>query len=135
MTSLPESKRFAQVLGRYVPDLARYEEYYKDFHRNPELSRQESRTAQIIANYLKELGHYRVTDKIGGDGVVGILDNGPGPTVLLRADIDALPVLEQTGLEYASQARGIDPEGKDVPVMHACKSGSKSLSLITAALV
>ena len=116
--------RFAELLGRYKPDLGLYEEYYKDFHRNPELSRQESRTACIVANFLKNVGLYRVTEKIGGYGVVGMLDNGPGPKVLLRADMDALPVPELTGLDYASKAKGIDPEGKEVSVMHACECES-----------
>ena len=62
-----------------------------------------------------------MTEKIGGHGVVGVLENGPGPKVLLRADMDALPVPELTGLEYASKEKGIDPEGKEVSVMHACE--------------
>lgn len=62
-----------------------------------------------------------MTEKIGGHGVVGVLENGPGPTVLLRADMDALPVPELTGLEYASKKKGIDPDGKEVSIMHACE--------------
>jgi amidohydrolase len=94
-------------------------EVYRDLHTHPELSFQEKRTAGIVAERLTALG-YRVTAGVGGTGVVGVLDNGPGPTVLLRADMDALPVAEATGLAYASTARGTDPSGKDVPVMHAC---------------
>lgn len=109
------------VHGTYKPDLGLYEEYYKDFHRNPELSRQESRTASIIAGFLEGLGSYRVTKKIGGNGVVGMLENGPGSKVLLRADMDALPVHELTELEYRSKEKGVDPEGKEVSVMHACE--------------
>ncbi|MFJ3957223.1 amidohydrolase [Arthrobacter sp. NPDC090010] len=92
---------------------------YKDLHTNPELSFQETRTAGIVAGHLRELG-FDVTEGVGRTGVVGVLSNGEGPTVLLRADMDGLPVQEQTGLEYASTARGTDPDGKDVPVMHAC---------------
>ncbi|MRG60274.1 amidohydrolase [Agromyces sp. CFH 90414] len=92
---------------------------YRDLHAHPELSFQEHRTAGIVAEQLDALG-YAVTTGIGETGVVGVLANGAGPTVLLRADMDALPVLEETGLEYASTARGTDADGNDVPVMHAC---------------
>ena len=94
-------------------------ELYRDLHAHPELSFQETRTAGIIAQRLSALG-YEVTTGVGGTGVVGILDNGPGPAVLLRADMDGLPVAEATGLEYASSVRGVDAAGNDVPVMHAC---------------
>jgi hippurate hydrolase len=92
---------------------------YVDLHAHPELSFQETRTAGIVAEHLTAMG-LTVTTGIGITGVVGVLENGVGPTVLLRADMDALPVLEETGLPYASTARGVDPDGKDVPVMHAC---------------
>ncbi|MBT2517020.1 amidohydrolase [Streptomyces sp. ISL-90] len=92
---------------------------YRDLHANPELSFQEHRTAGIVADQLRSFG-YDVTTGIGTTGVLGLLRNGDGPTVLLRADMDALPVEEATGLPYASTARGIDHEGNDVPVMHAC---------------
>lgn len=92
---------------------------YRDLHANPELSFQERRTAGIVAETLGRLG-FAVTTGIGRTGVVGVLENGDGPTVLLRADMDGLPVLEATGLPYASTARGTDPDGQDVPVMHAC---------------
>jgi amidohydrolase len=92
---------------------------YQDLHTHPELSFGEVRTAGIVAQQLATLG-FEVTTGIGRTGVVGQLRNGDGPVVLLRADMDALPVEERTGLPYASAARGIDPDGKDVPVMHAC---------------
>ncbi|MFW0775181.1 amidohydrolase [Paenarthrobacter nitroguajacolicus] len=95
------------------------EELYKDLHAHPELSFQETRTAGIAAGYLEELG-FTVHRNIGKTGVVGVLENGPGPVVMLRADMDALPVKEATGLDYASTARGVDHEGKEMPVMHAC---------------
>ncbi|WP_017200727.1 amidohydrolase [Arthrobacter sp. M2012083] len=95
------------------------EELYKDLHAHPELSFQETRTAGIAAGYLEDLG-FTVHRNIGKTGVVGVLDNGPGPVVMLRADMDALPVKEATGLDYASTAVGVDHEGKDMPVMHAC---------------
>lgn len=92
---------------------------YEDLHANPELSFAEHRTAGIIADRLEALG-YEVTRGVGRTGVVGVLDNGPGPVVLCRADMDALPVTEDTGLPYASTARGIDPDGNEVGVTHAC---------------
>lgn len=95
------------------------EELYTDLHRHPELSYQEHRTAKIAAEGLRERG-IEVIEGVGRTGVVGVLKNGDGPVVLLRADMDALPVAEETGLEYASTERGIDPDGNDVPVMHAC---------------
>ncbi|WP_246036505.1 amidohydrolase [Sinomonas susongensis] len=95
------------------------ESLYRDFHLNPELSHEEMRTAGIVAEQLGGLG-YDVHQRIGGTGVVGVLANGEGPTVLLRADMDALPVKEATGLDYASTAVATDGEGKQTPVMHAC---------------
>jgi hippurate hydrolase len=86
------------------------EELYKDVHRHPELSMQEERTARIAADRLRSAG-FAVTTGVGKTGVVGLLENGDGPTVMLRADMDALPVPEQTGLDYASTVDG---------VMHAC---------------
>ena len=95
------------------------EESYRDLHAHPELSHAESRTATKVATRLRESGAV-VHEHVGGTGVVGILRNGDGPTVLLRADMDALPVREATGLPYASSATARDAGGVDVPVMHAC---------------
>jgi amidohydrolase len=95
------------------------EELYRDLHRYPELSHQEHRTAGRVAERLRAAG-YEVHERVGGTGVVGVLRNGAGPVVLLRADMDALPVREETGLPYASEATGTDAEGDEVPVMHAC---------------
>lgn len=92
---------------------------YQDLHRHPELSFQEQRTAGIVAAHLRTVGA-EVTEGIGGTGVVGVLRRGPGPCVLLRADMDALPVREDTGLPYASTAQAVDRDGHDVPVAHAC---------------
>jgi metal-dependent amidase/aminoacylase/carboxypeptidase family protein len=94
------------------------ESVYKDIHSHPELSMQENRTAGIVADRLLVAG-YEVTTGIGKTGVVGVLRNGDGPTIMLRADMDALPVREATGLPYASNVT-IDQDGKSVPVMHAC---------------
>jgi len=92
---------------------------YIDLHQHPELSLHEERTAKVLADRLRGLG-FAVTEKVGGTGVVGVLKNGPGPTVMLRTELDALPVEEKTGLAYASRVRTKNDEGADVPVMHAC---------------
>ncbi|MDT8068051.1 MAG: amidohydrolase [Terriglobia bacterium] len=92
---------------------------YVDLHEHPELSTHEIRTAQKMADALRKLG-FEVTTEVGGTGVVGVLKNGPGPTVLIRTDMDALPVLERTGLSYASKVVAKDDSGHEVAVMHAC---------------
>jgi len=92
---------------------------YEDLHAHPELSAHETRTAALMAERLRALG-YEVTEHVGGTGVVAIMKNGPGPTVMLRTELDALPVEEKTGLPYASKVRTKDDSGRDVPVMHAC---------------
>lgn len=92
---------------------------YQDLHCHPELSFHEVRTAGIAAERLRDVG-FEVTTGVGGTGVVGVLRRGDGPTVALRADMDALPVQEATGLAYASVATWTDASGKSVPVMHAC---------------
>jgi amidohydrolase len=95
------------------------EAFYRHLHQHPELSHQETDTAAEVAKRLGSFG-YQTHDGIGGTGVVGVLPNGDGPTVLLRADMDALPVKEETGLPYASIATARDLDGIEVPVMHAC---------------
>jgi amidohydrolase len=92
---------------------------YRDLHRHPELSFAETRTAGIAADRLRAAG-FEVTEGVGRTGVVGVLRNGDGPTVLLRADMDALPVAEDTGLDYASTARGTGRDGEETAVAHAC---------------
>ncbi len=92
---------------------------YLDIHQNPELSAHETQTAAKLAGRLRGLG-YEVTEHVGGTGIVAILKNGAGPTVMLRTELDALPVEEKTGLAYASKVHTKDDAGRDVPVMHAC---------------
>ena len=106
--------------------------FYQDLHAHPELSRQEHRTARQVAGALRPLG-FEVTEQVGGTGVVGLLRNGDGPVVMLRADFDALPVEEQTGLPYASTVRAAGPDGEDVPVMHACGHDMHATCLVGAA--
>lgn len=110
------TKTILARLETILPDL---EATYKDIHTHPELSMQEQRTAGIAAGRLRTAG-FEVATGIGKTGVVGLLRNGDGPTVMMRADMDALPVLENTGLPYSSKATATDREGKTVPVMHAC---------------
>ncbi|HWG26025.1 amidohydrolase [Actinospica sp.] len=105
---------------------------YRDLHQHPELSLQETRTAALLARALRPSG-YEVAEQVGGTGVVGVLRNGPGPTVMLRADFDALPVREKTGLPYASEVRATDKDGREVPVMHACGHDMHAACLIGAA--
>ena len=95
------------------------EALYRDVHEHPELSHQEQRTAGLVADRLRGAG-FEVHERVGGTGVVGVLRHGDGATVLMRADMDALPVREATGLPYASTVTGVDADGNEVPVMHAC---------------
>jgi hippurate hydrolase len=122
-----KGSKSAEAKGSNLPDkssaglqnlLLELEEFYKDIHAHPELSMQEVRTAGLAASKLRAAG-YKVTTGIGKTGVVGLLHNGEGPVVMLRADMDALPVKELTGLPYASKLTATH-EGKTVPVMHAC---------------
>ena len=92
---------------------------YRDLHANPELSFQEVRSAKIMADAARKAG-FEVTEGVGKTGVVAVMKNGPGPTVLIRADMDALPVIEQTGLPYASKKRGVSTAGVESGIMHAC---------------
>lgn len=122
---------FTSFVKGLLPDLERL---YKDVHSHPELSLQETRTAEMAARRLRAAG-YEVATGIGKTGVVGVLRNGPGPTVMLRADMDALPVQEATGLEYASKVTAVDRTGKTVPVMHACGHDMHVAWLVGAATV
>lgn len=99
--------------------LRELEAIYKDIHANPELGMQEFRTAKIAADWLRKQG-FEVTEKVGGTGVVGVLRNGEGSTVLLRADMDGLAMKEDTGLPYASKKEGKDPSGALSPLAHSC---------------
>jgi hippurate hydrolase len=116
-------------LETLLPDL---QSVYTDIHAHPELSTQETRTAGIAAERLRAAG-FEVTRGVGNTGVVALLRRGDGPTVMLRADMDALPVEEATGLPYASKATATDREGKTVPVMHACGHDMHVTWLIGAA--
>ena len=105
---------------------------YKELHANPELSYQETETSARLAIMLKEMG-YEVTEGFGGNGVVAILKNGKGKTIMLRADMDGLPVKERTGVSYASKKKVINLEGQEVFTMHACGHDIHMTVLIGAA--
>ncbi len=108
-----------QVQERAEAEYGSLFEFYKDLHTHPELSFHEERTSKQLADKLRAAG-LEVTEKVGGHGVVGVLRNGNGPVVLMRSDMDALPVKELTGVPYASQATTTDEHGREVHVMHAC---------------
>ena len=118
---------FAEDLDRVVAsELPRLVSQYKDIHAHPELSHQEKRTAALLANELRKAG-FKVTEHVGrypdgtqAHGVVGVLENGPGPRLLIRADMDALPIIEETGVSYASHVKAKNAAGEEVGVMHAC---------------
>ena len=124
ITSAAFAQSLDQMIDREIPSLVTT---YKQLHAAPELSMQEKNSSALVASRLRELG-YEVTYPVGQYlepgatcyGVVAIMKNGAGPTVLVRSDMDALPVLEQTGLPYASTVRAKGQSGDDVPVMHAC---------------
>jgi len=119
------------ILANVDTILPELEAIYKDIHAHPELSMHETRTAKIAANHLKTNG-FEVTTGVGQTGVVGILRNGIGPTVMLRADMDALPIKEATGLPYASKMTAKGPDGKIVPVAHSCGHDMHVVCLIGA---
>jgi hippurate hydrolase len=116
-------------LDRIYPSL---DALYQDLHRNPELSKHEEKTAAKLAARLREVG-FEVTEHVGGTGVVGVLRNGSGPTVLVRTDTDALPLKEITGVPYASKVTAKSDAGEVVPVMHACGHDIHMASWIGAA--
>ena len=111
--------RLAEVDAKVDAEAKDLVSLYQHFHTNPELSLMEVKTAAKLAAEMKALG-FDVTEKVGGNGVVCVMKNGPGPVVLLRTDIDALPITEQTGVPYASKVRMKDRLGVEVGVMHAC---------------
>jgi amidohydrolase len=121
----------APFIDAWYPSL---ENLYTELHANPELSGQEKLTAAKLAGELEKAG-CTVTRNVGGHGVVGILLNGDGPMVMLRADMDALPIVEETGLPYQSSARAVDSDGREVGVMHACGHDLHMASLVGAARV
>ena len=109
----------ATVADGVKADMPQLMALYRDLHSNPELSMQEVRSPAKLAAEARKLG-FEVTEHVGKTGVVAVMKNGPGPVLLIRADMDALPVKEQTGLPFASTVTGKLPDGTPTPVMHAC---------------
>ncbi|MEP2495745.1 MAG: M20/M25/M40 family metallo-hydrolase, partial [Parasphingorhabdus sp.] len=113
-------------------DMPSLMDIYRDLHANPELSGEEVRTAAKLAAEARRLG-FTVTEKVGGTGVVAVMENGEGPTVMLRADMDGLPLEEKTGLSYASRAKAKTRQGNDTFVMHACGHDTHMTGWVAAA--
>lgn len=111
----------SDLADKHRPDLSKYEDLYKHFHAHPELSNQEKETAARCVSELQSISSdFEIKTGVGGHGIAATLRNGSGPVVLLRADFDALPIQERTGLPYASKKRMADADGIEKPVMHAC---------------
>ena len=117
--TVPTPANAAALSDAIRADMPMLMNLYRDLHANPELSMQEVRTPAKLAPEMRKLG-FEVTEHVGKTGVVAVMKNGPGPVLLIRADMDALPVKEQTGLPFASKAMGKLPDGTPTPVMHAC---------------
>ncbi len=122
------------LLSKVEEVMSMAEDLYKDLHQHPELPMQEVRTSSIIACKLREAG-FEVTEKVGATGVVGVMKNGEGPTVMLRADMDAVPMKEETGLDYASRVEVVNEKGETVPVAHSCGHDMHTAWLTGAATV
>lgn len=121
-----------ELTDAIAADYGYLENLFTHFHQNPELSFVETKTSARLAQELEQLG-YTVTSGVGGTGVVAIMENGPGPRVLVRADMDGLPVKEDTGLAYQSEARQVGIDGLEMPVMHACGHDMHMTSLVGTA--
>jgi len=132
-TSPTTTTTLGALVERFRPNLTPFEDLYRDLHTHPELSTKEARTASVVATKLRSLGFSEVMENIGGHGVVAIVRNGPGKTVLLRSELDGLAVGEETGLPYASKVRMEDPWGVQRPVMHACAHDMHTTCLLAAA--
>ncbi|KAK4228357.1 metal-dependent amidase/aminoacylase/carboxypeptidase [Podospora fimiseda] len=130
--NVPDPQHLRSILDRYQPNLPQWAQFYRDLHTDPDISGMEANTAKQVASQLERLG-YKVYSMIGGHGVVGVLRNGSGKTVLIRAELDALPMLEQTNLEYRSRRRMKDRHGNEHPVMHSCGHDMHMAVLLAAA--
>jgi len=122
------------VRDRIAADMPNLMTIYRDLHQNPELSQQEVRSARIMAAEARKAG-FEVTEGVFGTGVVAVMKNGTGPVVMIRADMDALPVVEQTGLAFASKARGKSQAGVETGIMHACGHDTHMTTWIATARV
>ncbi|MBQ7884276.1 MAG: amidohydrolase [Phascolarctobacterium sp.] len=127
--------KFINQLADSVKKILPYaEEVYKDLHQHPELSLQENRTSKIVASHLKDAG-FQVTEHVGVTGVVGLMKNGDGPTIMLRSDMDALPMKEESSVPYASKCEAVNAKGETVPVAHTCGHDLHITWLLSAATI
>lgn len=127
--------KFIDQMADSVEKILPYaEEVYKDLHQHPELSLQENRTSKIVASHLKDAG-FQVTEHVGVTGVVGLMKNGEGPTIMLRSDMDALPMKEESGVSYASKCEAVNAQGETVPVAHTCGHDLHITWLLSAATI
>ncbi|OBS20039.1 hypothetical protein FPOA_11760 [Fusarium poae] len=129
---VPDMETIRSIVETHRPDLNVYAEFYRNIHQDPEISGMETNTARVVAQHLTTMG-YEVHTGIGGHGVVGVLRNGAGKKVLMRAELDALPIQEQTDLPYRSEKRMIDRYNNERPVMHACGHDMNMATLLAAA--
>ncbi|MFM5929543.1 MAG: amidohydrolase [Novosphingobium sp.] len=127
--STAQAQSIADQVSKDLPGLM---DIYRDLHANPELSFQEVRSAKIMADAARKAG-FEVTEGVGKTGVVAVMKNGPGPVVLVRADMDGLPVVEQTNLPYASKKRGVSTAGVESGIMHACGHDTHMTAWISVA--
>ena len=132
LLATPDAALRDAVAKKINADYPSLDAFYKDLHTHPELSLMEEKTSAKVATELRAAG-YDVTERFGGYGVVAVLKNGTGPVLLIRSDLDALPVAEETGLPYASTVRTKDLSGRDSPVMHACGHDIHMTSLVGTA--
>ncbi|PYH89698.1 zinc metallopeptidase [Aspergillus ellipticus CBS 707.79] len=132
LTVTSSDKGMEDIIAGNRPDLRPFQHLYRQIHQNPELSFCEKETSAIAADHLRQL-NFEVHTHIGGYGVAGVFKNGDGPTVLLRADMDALPMQEKTGLPYASTKTAKNKDGVEMPVMHACGHDTHVVSLMASA--
>jgi amidohydrolase len=126
-----QSNEISDLINEHFESL---QELYKHFHANPELSLQEENTSRQLAGELRELG-FTVTERVGGYGIVAVFENGDGPVILVRSDMDALPMREETGVSFASTATAITAEGEQTYVMHACGHDMHMAAMVGTAKV
>ena len=129
--TLPAPATAAALPDAIHADMPELMALYRDLHAHPELSMQEIRTPALLAPEMRKLG-FEVTEKVGKTGVVAVMKNGPGPVLMIRADMDALPVKEQTGLPFASTVISKLRDGTSTPVMHACGHDTHLASFTSA---
>ena len=126
-------KSLRRFLDKKPNDLSHYEKLREHVHAHPELSDREAQTAALVAEQLRKMQGYTILEKIGGYGLAAVCENGSGPIVMLQADMDALPIQEQTKIPFASKVRQKDRDGIEQPVMHACGHDMHTVALLAVA--